>query len=239
MITACAGMSSTPFDFFLKATGKADLTNKEFGIFPRIQRSVASSSRTLTLNCLTTHYAELWSECWDEGFREQRWYGDDPRLDPDFWRELTPEWGRDCALRTDFARRWALVELDVLVARELGLTLEELQTIYRVQFPVMRQYEADTWYDQNGRIVFTNSKGLPGVGFPRKAKPNDGEPVGWEDIKDLQSGTTERTITDNTLPTGPVERTITYVAPFTKCDREKDYEQVWAALDKEQEDTSN
>ena len=141
------------------------------------------------------------------------------------------EWGRDCALRTDYARRWALVELDVLVARELGLTLEELQTIYRVQFPVMRQYEADTWYDQNGRIVFTNSKGLPGVGFPRNAKPKEGDPIGWNDIKDLQTGTAQRTITDTTLPTGPIERTITYQAPFTKCDREKDYEQVWTRLD--------
>ncbi|MDT8392011.1 MAG: hypothetical protein RRC34_16035 [Lentisphaeria bacterium] len=27
---------------------------------------------------------------------------------------------------------------------------------------------------------------------------------------------------------GPVERDITYVAPFTKCDREDDYREVWA-----------
>ena len=36
-----------------------------------------------------------------------------------------------------------------------------------------RQYEADTWYDTNGRIVFTASKGLPGVGLPRKAVKGD------------------------------------------------------------------
>jgi hypothetical protein len=36
---------------------------------------------------------------------------------------------------------------------------------------------------------------------------------------------------DNTLPTGPVERTIEYVAPFTHCDRETDYATVWTNLD--------
>ena len=234
LLSATAFASTIIGDFFLKTTGRSDLYDSTVSLFPLVSHSDELAARTLALNCLTSHYAELWSECWDEGFREQRWYGDDPRLDPDFWRELTPEWGRGCALRTDFARRWALVELDVLVARELGLTLEELQTIYRVQFPVMRQYEADTWYDQNGRIVFTNSKGLPGVGFPRNAKPKDGDPIGWNDIKDLQTGTAQRTITDTTLPTGPVERTITYNAPFTKCDREKDYAQVWANLNEQE-----
>ena len=107
----------------------------------------------------------------------------------------------------------------MLTAMALGLTLNELQTIYRIQFPVLRQNEADTWYDQQGRIVFTCSKGLPGVGFSRPE---------WEDIKDLQTGTVERTVLDDTLPTGPVERTITYHAPFDRCDREQDYATVWA-----------
>ena len=56
-------------------------------------------------------------------------------------------------------------------------------------------------------VIFTNSKSLPGVGFPRNTKPRTGDPIGWNDIKDLQSGTDQRT--------------IAYHAPFIKCDREQ------------------
>ena len=48
----------------------------------------------------------------------------------------------------------------------------------------------------------------------------------------MQSGTVERTITDDTQPGGPVERTITYEAPFNRCDREEDYRVAWAEFEK-------
>ena len=231
LATCC---SSAPFDFFIKSTGKGDFYESTARVLPLIELSVASILRTLALNCLSTHYADLWRECWDESFRSQHWAKQDLRLPSSFFNNLTPAWQRDCALRTDYARRQALVEIDVLVAQALKLTLEELITIYRVQFPVMQQYERDTWYDQNGRIVFTASKGLTGVGFPRKGSGRGAnKTTGWEDICDKSSGTVTRTIVDDTLPGGPVERTITYEAPFDLCDRVKDYRIAWEFFEKE------
>jgi hypothetical protein len=115
------------------------------------------------------------------------------------------------------------VEIDVLTARELGLTLDELCTIYRIQFPVLRQNEQDTWYDRNGRIVFTCSKALPNVGFTR------GE---WEKIREMKSGTVRREIEDDTMPGGPRKRVIIYEAPFDRCDRDEDYKTAWAEFEK-------
>lgn len=43
----------------------------------------------------------------------------------------------------------------------------------------------------------------------------------------MACGTVSRTILDDTLPGGPVERTITYEAPWTLCDRVKDYRVAW------------
>lgn len=235
MLTAFAtSCISLPFDFFIKTTGKSDFRNELAKLLPVLAISSNGFIRTLGLNCLTTHYADLWSECWDDSFQKQRWSKEDPRLPNSFFTNLTPTWQRDCALRTDYTRRQALMEIDVLVAQALGLTLDELITIYRVQFPVMQQYEGDTWYDQNGRIVFSASKGLTGVGFPRKGKGREpNREKGWEDIADMTSGTVFRTIIDDTIPGGPVERTITYEAPFDRCDRIEDYKIAWEFFERE------
>ena len=136
----------------------------------------------------------------------------------------------------------ALAEIDVLVAQALGLTLDELLLVYRVQFPVMQQYERDTWYDRHGRIIFTTSKGLIGVGLPRKggtAQPKarftlpDGTvregQFGWEDVQHLPDGTVvQQWVQDDTLPSGPYLKERRRVAPFARASREEDYRLVWA-----------
>ena len=138
--------------------------------------------------------------------------------------ELGPTWNPQTPLRNDFARRWALVEIDVLTAMALGLTLDELILIYNVQFPVLQQNEADTWYDANGRIVFTCSKGLPGVGLDRRE---------WEEIKDLAPGQTHAHVVDPAKSEMYGGTTRTYVAPFERRDRAEDYATAWAFFEKE------
>ncbi|MBW4532473.1 MAG: hypothetical protein KME09_00900 [Pleurocapsa minor HA4230-MV1] len=229
LIIAHAITSSLIADFYIKSTGVGNLGGSQFSSLPYLSSfERLFFSRVLTLNCLTTHYAELWETTHTPEFNQDTWTKQDSRLKNQFFQNLTPNWQRNIALRTDFERRQALVEIDVLAAMALGLTLDELITIYRVQFPVMRQYEKDTWYDQNGRIVFTSSKGLPGVGFPRKASRDE---TGWEDIKNMKFETVERVIEDNTLPGGTVTRTIVYEAPFDLCDREEDYRIAWEAFE--------
>ncbi|RZM95754.1 class I SAM-dependent DNA methyltransferase [Escherichia sp. E4694] len=250
--------TSICFDYYVKSTGQADFTSGSIKLIPVLQNEknlIVGISRLLGLNSLTTPYHGLWQSCYTPDFNTQRWSRDLPQLPQDFFANLTPEWQRNCALRSDYSRRQALVEIDVLVAQALGLTLEELLTIYRVQFPVMRQYEADTWYDQNGRIIFTPSKGLVGVGLPRTARKADlkngfvfnvdspdwtggdctDQAIGWDDVKHLKTGTVSVTFDDYTRSDEGERRTVTWQAPFIKPDREDDYKVAWAffAQDKE------
>ncbi|GAA0719218.1 Eco57I restriction-modification methylase domain-containing protein [Dokdonella soli] len=243
LLSSVALLSALSSDFFIKTTGRGDLYGEGLSQFPLIGLTAEVASRTASLNCLTTHYADLWEQVYDLAFTDQRWsQPDNPRLPQDFFAHLTSDWHRDCALRTDYARRMALVEIDVLVAQALGLTLDELLLIYRVQFPVMQGYERDTWYDIHGRIVFTNNgNGLPGVGLPRKGARKEPATVitypdgkvqrgnhGWDDIKDAHAGTViEQTVTDDTLPNGPHQKTRRYEAPFALANREDNYRTAW------------
>ena len=231
---------SIVWDFFVKLSGRSNLHQMldEFPLLENIAKEL--HLRTLSLSCLTEHYSDLWKMGWSNDFVQDAWTSD-VLINKNYFKNLSNNWTREVALRTDFERRQAILEIDVLVALELGMTLQELLTIYRVQFPVMQQYERETYYDQSGRIVFTPSKGLVGVGLSRNAGPRDpsviieyqdgkteSKPLGWTEAQKLPDGTKiHRTILDDTQPGGPVERVITYTSPWYLPNREEDYKQAW------------
>jgi hypothetical protein len=217
LIEFCGITSSLVLDFYMKSTGKSNLYSETLHILPLGINEVYKNqlfSRTLQLNCLNKYYEPLWERNFQEAFKQDNWSKNDTRLKP--FNGLTKEWKWETPLRNWFERRQALVEIDVITAMALGLTLAELILIYNVQFPVLQQNEDDTWYDTKGNIVFTCSKGLTGVGLDRAE---------WNTIKDYKAGETyEHTIEKSELYKGKV---VTYYAPFDKCDRVEDYKVAW------------
>ncbi|WP_458779330.1 DNA methyltransferase [Arthrobacter sp. D3-16] len=131
-LVTVAGISSTIVaDFLMKVVGASKISGDDIGRLPIEMQSSASEmivERFLRLISLTKAFEPL---CADAGFADAAQH----------------------AARKAGERRALLVELDVLAAMSLGVTIDELCTIYRTQFSVLRGYEQSDIYDANGRKV--------------------------------------------------------------------------------------
>ena len=106
------------------------------------------------------------------------------------------------------------MEIDALVALMLGLTADELCTIYRTQFAVLRGYDRDVYYyDVNGRLV-----------------PNSVLSV-WRKKGD-------RITEEERTATNQAGYTYTYELPFVTLDREADMRQAYAHFERLLEERS-
>ena len=224
LIDTCGAFFSVLLDFLIKVAGKQNLYESEVSRLPFVTLGADARERVLRLSCLSREYAELW-EMSSNRLVGLNWSQLDHRLE--ILDVVDEKWSPRVALRNEFSRRLALVELDVLVAQALNLSLDSLIDIYRVYFPIMQIYEAGTWYDQSGRIVWTCSKGLPGVGWLDDRGKSPGR-AAWENI--LADNPSELTCTaiDDTLPDGPRTVSRHFSGPFTQCDRIEDYRRAWA-----------
>ncbi|MGW3386094.1 hypothetical protein [Streptomyces cinereoruber] len=119
---------------------------------PKADHPLASALllRTLRLNCLTSAYADLWEELFDRTWPAyEPWAVDWVDMQP--LHEVSPTWERKTPLRTERARRAALVEIDALVAVWLGVSADALAAMYKARFPIMQDFDAVTWFDANER----------------------------------------------------------------------------------------
>jgi hypothetical protein len=210
LLAATLFSSSLVADFFIKSTGRSNL-HYTWKMFPLLPLSPESVVRLMVLNCLTTHYAALWERAFTPQFARQHWTAADSRLKPSRFSTLGPSWTWDTPLRTNFERRQALLELDVIVGRALGLTVEDLILMYRVQFPVLSQNDRATYYDRRGRIVYLLGDRAYGLSTPE-----------WKKL-------------DPTQPSiiFTKEKGLEYEGPFDCPDREADYRTAWEFFDRE------
>ena len=231
--------ASVLFDFFIKTVGVRNLmpsiaSGLPFGVEEKYKEVI--KVRVLRLNCVNHWYKELWENNYEESFKKEKWSKTDKRLS-DF-SSVSNSFNEKVLLRNEYERRQALVELDVISAMALGFTLDDLIFVYINTFSTTQKYEADTWYDANGRVVFSVS-GEYDLKLPRKGNSRQGT-LGWEDIRGEQ-------IDENTYagisPThtdiiDPAKSELyggqqqTFVAPYTRCDRIADYRTAWAHFEK-------
>ena len=231
--------ASIMFDFFIKTVGVRNLTSSvinglPYGINDKYKSSI--KARVLRLNCVNHWYKELWEETYDKEISSEEWSSTDKRLST--FKNLSQNYNNNILLKNDFERRQALVELDVIAAMALGFTLDDLIFVYVNTFSTTQKYEADTWYDAKGRVVFSVS-GEYDLKIPRKGNRKQGT-IGWEDIRGEQiDENTYRGIQPSHTHTIDPKKSelyggqqMTYYAPYTRCDRIADYRRAWAHFEK-------
>ncbi|MFG2483337.1 hypothetical protein ACGFSI_11345 [Streptomyces virginiae] len=205
--------SGLPLDYLLRALGVGHLDVALARRFPApaADHPLASALllRTLRLNCLTGAYADLWAELYDPTWPAyEPWACDWPDLQS--LHEVTPDWRPETPLRSERARRSALVEIDALVAVWLAMDAEALIAAYRGRFPVLQKYEAVTWFDADGWKIAGNARTIG----QRQTKEC------WAQFEAYRAHPTRTPVPDG------------YTAPFYKADREAEMRAAHAVFQK-------
>lgn len=204
-------LSSLLADFSIRTTPKGDIRAPQVSRLPIVLRPPLHQElllRTLRVNCITGAYARLWHDVFDQAFVADSWAGGYPRDNRPALGDVASEWTPATPLRIAEDRRQVLVEIDALVALMLGVTADQLCTVYRTQFAVLYGYDHTTYlYDANGRLV-----------------PNSIQVLYRKKGEDLNEG--ELTATNQ------AGNTYTYELPFDFLDREKDMREAYAEFER-------
>ncbi|GAA1082156.1 class I SAM-dependent DNA methyltransferase [Pseudonocardia alni] len=210
LVAASGFLSSIISDFSVRVAPKSGISTSTVSRLPWSPGPLQNGLilRTLRLNVVTDAYAELWAQCWDPAFSGDSWASGIPHARRHQLGAPGPTWTGETPLRIAADRRQALVEIDAIVALTLGLTADELCTIYRTQFAVLYGYDRNTYfYDANGRLV-----------------PNSVLTV-WR-----RKG--ERISEEERTATNQAGNTYIYELPFQTLDREHDMRVAYAEFER-------
>ncbi|WP_030542889.1 hypothetical protein [Streptomyces albus] len=149
--------SSMPLDYLLRTigVGHLDVSGARNLPAPAPDHPLAPALllRTLRLNCLTDAYSDIWEELFDAAWAvHEPWARVWPLMTTQL-HEVGPNWCRNTPLRTEYARRSALVEIDALVAVWLGVSADALATMFNSRLPIMRGFDEVTWFDAAERKI--------------------------------------------------------------------------------------
>jgi hypothetical protein len=220
---------SIVLDGLYKMSGRDHFKDSDAQKMPWIELDDTAIFRSLQLNCLTSHYQDLWERN-AIGLRPLPWSQHHPFQNGIDSRSDAP-WSRKSAVRSEYGRRLALIEIDVLVAQSLGLSLDQLIELYEIYFPVLQKKESNTYFDAKGDVVWISAKGTNNVGYfePGGKKIT---PTNWKNIVASSPSELVCTVMDDTIPGGAREVTRHFVGPFTQCDRIEDYRRAWAHFER-------
>lgn len=212
VLLAVAGqMSALVGDFAVRVAPKSTIRAATVDRLPGLLDHPLQAElnlRVLRLNALTSAYSDLWTQGFQPTFANSAWAGGMQYAGRAEICAVDDAWTHETPLRRASDRRQALVEIDAIVAIMLGLSAEELCTVYRTQFPVLFGYDRNTYFfDLNGRVV-----------------PNS-VLTAWRSKKDAIT-LEERTATNES------DNTYTYELPFVTLDREADMRQAYAHFER-------
>lgn len=212
LLEVAAVLSSLVSDFSVRVAPKSALRQKTIERLPIPSLGALKNfaiHRVLRLNAVSAAYAPLWSSNYDPAFGLDTWVGGIEYRGRRGLASTSDVWSPGIPLRRAADRRQAQVEIDAIVALSLGITADELCTIYRTQFAVLYGYDRNSYfYDANGRLV-----------------PSSVLTV-WRQ-KGRAISEAERTATH---PGSGID--YTYELPFVTLDREADMRQAYAHFER-------
>ncbi|PPH16142.1 DNA methyltransferase [Rathayibacter sp. AY1F8] len=216
LATLLVAASSLTSDFLIRSAPKSTISVEAVKRLPLPVLGTLRSAavlRAARLNCVTDAYAAFWRDAVSQDVSTS-WTGGIDYPGRPHLGTFTREWTRSTPLRRASDRHQAQLEIDVIVAIGLGVSMEDLCTTYRTQFPVLYGFDRREYlFDANGRLV-----------------PMSVQQV-WRKKGDAITEP-ERTATNAS------GNTYTYELPFVNLDREADMRQAYAHFEKLLEERS-